>query len=89
MMDTDQRARSTLANDIAVLWPYFLGTALLAGFLAFLFYVFSGRVDLKDATVSALVGATITQVINILAVVFAHYFREGREARAAMRGSES
>lgn len=80
MSDVSETSKNTIvARDINLLWPLLLATVFIMCFFAFLFYVFSGRVDLKDATVSALVGAAITQIVNAMSIVITHYFKDGKD----------
>lgn len=70
--------QSRIAKDLALLWPMALGTLFIVGFWGFVFFAFSGRVDLKDAVVAGLVGSTMTQAVNVMMVIVLHYFEHGR-----------
>lgn len=70
---------SIAARDFDLVFPLLMAAGVAVGFFMFLFFVFGGAVDLKDATVSALVGATISSIVNVpLAVVLSHVFSRGR-----------
>lgn len=57
-----------------VLFPYALAAIFLAGYFCFLFFVFSGVVELKDPTVSGLVGAILQGLTSICLLIVGYYF---------------
>ena len=72
---------SPLAADLHLTWPLAISTLFVAGYWAFLFFVFSGRVDLRDAVVAGLVGAALTQATNVLVIIASHYYWRGAQPR--------
>lgn len=75
--------QSQFANDLHLTWPLAISTLFVAGYWAFLFFVFSGRVDLRDAVVAGLVGAALTQATNVLVIIASHYYWRGAHQRRA------
>lgn len=65
-----------------VLFPYALAAIFLAGYFCFLFFVFSGVVELKDPTVSGLVGAILQGLTSICLLIVGYYFGKNEKDNA-------
>lgn len=62
-----------------VLFPYALAAIFISGFFCFLFYIFSGVVDLKDPTVSGLAGATLQALSGICMLIIGFYYGKNEQ----------